>query len=135
MVNLASIVRSAREVRVGSTQEFLRHPELSGVESVACRAFSQGWCAGQDLGPHHRGGGRVGVCVDIGLDKQPGLLPQNPAMMVTVARLSTQRVHASSHFTVRKSHSYYFTDEKTEILRAVKQPAQAHATGNQPGWH
>ena len=77
----------------------------------------------------------MGVCVDIGLDNQPGLLPQNPAMMVTVARLSTHCVHASSHFTVRKRHSYYFTDEKTEILRAVKQPAQAYATGKQPGWH
>ena len=109
--------------------EFPRLPELSGVEPVACRPLSQGWCAGQDLGPHCRG--EAGwVCVDIGLDNQPGLLPQNPAMMITVVRLSTHRVPASSHFTVRKRHSYYFTDEKTEILRTVKQPPKLMPPGN-----
>ena len=72
----------------------------------------------------------MGVCVDIGLDNQPGLLPQDSAMMITVARLSTHRVPASSHFTVRKRHSYYFTDEKTEILRTVKQPPKLMPSGN-----
>lgn len=64
---------------MGSTPEFPRLPELSGVEPVACRPLSQGWCAGQDLGPHCRG--EAGwVCVDIGLDNQPGLLPQSPVL-------------------------------------------------------
>lgn len=71
---------------MGSTPEFPRLPELSGVEPVACRPLSQGWCAGQDLGPHCRG--EAGwVCVDIGLDNQPGLLPQSPAHVGPSCRL------------------------------------------------
>ena len=101
MINLASIVRSAREVHVGSTPEFPRHPELSGVEPVACRALSQGWCAGQDLGAHHWGEAGWGVVWILDWTTSH-LLPPNPAVMITVARLSTHCVHASPHFTVKK---------------------------------
>lgn len=93
------VVRSAQEVGVGSAPE-LPLTELSRTEPAALGAPSQG-CAGPGVGPPSEGG-----AVDPGQDDQPGGLPRDPAMMVTVAKLSTACVDASSHFPLRR-YSYY----------------------------
>lgn len=134
MINLASIVRSAREVHVGSTPEFPRRPELSGVEPVACRALSQGWCAGQDLGAHHWGEAGWGVVWILDWTTSH-LLPPNPAVMITVARLSTHCVHASPHFTAHAGPSCRLLDGASLLGAKVGDSLSCFPQGLQQSVH